>query len=463
MQPQSPLAHSATYQLVVRGGAAGIADFAGNTLVADFTSSFTTAAPLPPAPDVTDTTIADFGAGTSNGGTRVASIGDGALALGATLDTSFDGVVLPAGWSAVSWNPGSSTVVANGRLTVDGERVSTDDLYLPGRQLEFVGTFTADAFQHVGFGLTLNETPWAIFSTASGGGLFARTHSGTVATETPIPGTWFNTPHRYRIDWLPGSVVFSIDGVQVATHSVTIAQSMRPIVSDFNAGGSSIIVDAMTMSPYVAIGTFRSRVLDAGSTVTWALAAWNATTPPGTTLSVSLRMGNTPTPDGTWTSFVALGASGAAVTGSARYLQYEALLESPSGTDSPVLSDITFSAGGPGTPTVSVADISVNETDAGITNATFTVTLSAASSQSITVNYSTTDGTAGASGDYTLTAGTATISAGMTSVQITVPVTGDVIDEANETFTLNLSGAVNATIAEAPRRRRSSITTQPRL
>ena len=37
----------------------------------------------------------------------------------------------------------------------------------------------------------------------------------------------------------------------------------------------------------------------------------------------------------------------------------------------------------------------------------------------------------------------------MTTRTITVPVVGDVLDEANETYTVNLSNATNATIADA--------------
>jgi hypothetical protein len=90
----------------------------------------------------------------------------------------------------------------------------------------------------------------------------------------------------------------------------------------------------------------------------------------------------------------------------------------------------------------------VTEGNAGTTNATFTVTLSAASTQVITVNFATANGTAVAPGDYTAASGTLTFAAGETSKTIIVPVVGDLLDEANETFLVNLSSAANAVIAD---------------
>jgi hypothetical protein len=52
-------------------------------------------------------------------------------------------------------------------------------------------------------------------------------------------------------------------------------------------------------------------------------------------------------------------------------------------------------------------------------------------------------------GDYTATSGMLTFNPGVTSQPISVPVLGDVIDESNENFFVNLSGASNATILDA--------------
>jgi hypothetical protein len=101
-------------------------------------------------------------------------------------------------------------------------------------------------------------------------------------------------------------------------------------------------------------------------------------------------------------------------------------------------------------PSLSINDVTVTENNTGSVNAVFTVTLSPASGQTVTVNYATADGTATAPADYTAASGgTLTFNPGITSRTITVPVIGDTLDEPNETFVVNLSGAVNATIADA--------------
>ncbi len=99
--------------------------------------------------------------------------------------------------------------------------------------------------------------------------------------------------------------------------------------------------------------------------------------------------------------------------------------------------------------TVSIDSPSVTEGDSGSTNLTFTVTLSAASVQQVTVGYTDAGtGTATSGTDYTaITDGTLTFTAGTTSQTFTVSVTGDTTDEANETIVVTLSSATNATIA----------------
>ena len=101
------------------------------------------------------------------------------------------------------------------------------------------------------------------------------------------------------------------------------------------------------------------------------------------------------------------------------------------------------------TPTLAINDVTVTEGNAGTTNAVFTVSLSAASAQAVTVGFATTDGTATAGSDYTAATGTLTFAPGTTTQQITVAVLGNLLFEANESFLVNLSNAVNATIVDA--------------
>jgi hypothetical protein len=101
------------------------------------------------------------------------------------------------------------------------------------------------------------------------------------------------------------------------------------------------------------------------------------------------------------------------------------------------------------TPSLSINDVTVLEGNAGTTNAVFTITLSAASGQAVTVLASSADGTATTPSDYILLPPTlVTFAPGVTSMTVTVPVNGDTLSEANETFSVNLNTPINATIAD---------------
>ena len=91
----------------------------------------------------------------------------------------------------------------------------------------------------------------------------------------------------------------------------------------------------------------------------------------------------------------------------------------------------------------------MTEGDSGSTNLTFTVTLSAASGQQVTVAYAdATTGTATSGTDYTaITGGTLTFTAGTTSQTFDVSVTGDALDESNETVVVELSSPTNAAVS----------------
>ena len=93
---------------------------------------------------------------------------------------------------------------------------------------------------------------------------------------------------------------------------------------------------------------------------------------------------------------------------------------------------------------VSVADVSVQESGTAI----FVVSLDVAATSDITVDYTTVDGTAAQPGDYTETAGTVRIPAGAPSALVEVPLVDDTDTEPDETFTLRLTGAVGASIAD---------------
>ena len=98
-----------------------------------------------------------------------------------------------------------------------------------------------------------------------------------------------------------------------------------------------------------------------------------------------------------------------------------------------------------GSPQLSVNDVSVAEGSA----VSFTITASKVSSQNITVDYATSDGTAVAGSDYTAVSGTATILAGSTTTTVNVTSLDNGVFEISETYTLTLSNPANATISDA--------------
>jgi len=100
-------------------------------------------------------------------------------------------------------------------------------------------------------------------------------------------------------------------------------------------------------------------------------------------------------------------------------------------------------------PSISISDVTVTEGNTGTVSAAFTVSLSTATSAVVTVDYATADGSATAGSDYVAAAGTLTFAPGTTTQVVTVTVNGDTLVEGDETFVVNLSNAVGATIADA--------------
>ena len=94
--------------------------------------------------------------------------------------------------------------------------------------------------------------------------------------------------------------------------------------------------------------------------------------------------------------------------------------------------------------TLSIGNVTQFEGHTGTTNMVFTAMLSAAQSQTVTVDYNTVDGTASASaGDYVATSGQLTFAPGEVSKLVTVVVNGDTADESDETFSVQFSLASN--------------------
>src|SRR6185503_9794523 len=239
----------------------------------------------------TDTTVADFSAGTTDGQEYIAQTADGEVMLSPAAGSEFFGATLPADWSSTAWNAGGTATVAGGALVVDGAR--------------------------------------------------ARTNSGGASIDTPLAGSLLGSPHRFRIDWTPTAFAYSVDGNVVATHAIAIAGPLRPLASDFAVGTGSVSIDWIRMSPYAAAGTFVSRVFDATQAVDWGGLSWTTETPAGTSVAFFARHGDTPVPDASWSAFAPVAQPGGAIGGRTRYAQYRADLASTDPAVTPVIDDVT--------------------------------------------------------------------------------------------------------------------------
>ena len=317
----------------------------------------------------------DFSGGTPDANTEVVPPGDLGLSPVFDITTDFDGAALPAGWESTPWAMGGTAAVAGGALTVNGARAHPTALFGSGRSLDFAATFTADAFQHVGFGNTFEDPPWAMFSTGGGAlpvGLYARTAApgGAPAENTPIAGVDPLVQHDYSIEWTPTEVRYYVDGSLVATHAIAIAVQMRPIASDFASGGGDVDVDYLDLYSYPATGTFTSRVFDAGdSRATWRTLSAAADTPAGTGVTFEARTGSTATPDASWTDWQPVGPGGAVASPlGRRYLQYRATLTTTDSIITPFVESVTLGYDIDSTlPVTTIANVTVSGTTARVT------------------------------------------------------------------------------------------------
>src|SRR5438067_538563 len=97
---------------------------------------------------------------------------------------------------------------------------------------------------------------------------------------------------------------------------------------------------------------------------------------------------------------------------------------------------------------LAINDVAVTEGNSGTVNEVFTVSRLGSTAGSTTVNFTTNNSSAVSGSDYVANTGTLSFAAGDTSKTITVVVNGDTLQESNEVYTVNLSGASNATIQD---------------
>ena len=100
-------------------------------------------------------------------------------------------------------------------------------------------------------------------------------------------------------------------------------------------------------------------------------------------------------------------------------------------------------------PYLAITDAAVNELTNSSTNLTFIITLTPAATNTVTVNFATSNLTAAAGTDYLATNGVLYLLPGTTAVSLTVKVPGESIVSGSKTFFINLSDVTNAILSVA--------------
>lgn len=98
---------------------------------------------------------------------------------------------------------------------------------------------------------------------------------------------------------------------------------------------------------------------------------------------------------------------------------------------------------------LTITDVEVHESNGHGVGAVFKVALSRKTGQVVTVDYATSDGTAVAGADYLPVSGSLTFDHKTLLLEIEVPIVGDVRDEDDETFFVNLTNPQSASIEDA--------------
>ena len=458
---------SATADLVITDDDDPIITFVGNKTVSetDGSATFTVTLDRTPAEDVTVVYVTSDGTTTENGdytaqsATLTISAGQTSGTISVPILTDTDSESTETATLTLS-SPTNGTIVGD-TTTADLEITNVEGVLLTiaDQSIDENGgtsTFTVTLSEASGSDVTVE------YATSSGTAIDGEDYTGAVGTLTITAGS---TTGIIEVPMKDDS-----DNEDNETATLTLSNSTNATISDATAdlvitdddgieiglstahsGGST---DNLTVGEGDGTGTFTVTLDQTSSsdiTIEYTTSSGTATDGSdytGTTGTLTISAGETSgtvtipitddtTDEATETATVTLGnpvgATLNADTTSADFVITD--------NDGP---EIWFSDPGVGDSTA--GNVTVGESDG---NATFTVTLSEASVEDVTVEYATGSGTATNGTDYTGTTGTLTISAGVTTGTIVVPITTDTTDESDETATLTLSNPNNATIGDA--------------
>jgi len=315
-------------------------------------------------------------------------------------------------------------------LTVDNANIA---------EAAAVATFTATASATSASDMTVN---FSFSGTAALTDDYTKSGTSCTITAGNTACTVTATAVQDTLDEASETVIVDISSVTNGTESGT--QQQTTTITDDDAT-PSLSIDDVTVTEGTS-ATFTATLLAASGqqvTVDYATSDGTATT---AGLDYTSASGTFTFAVGEITKTVSVTTNDDALDEAAE--TYTVTLSNPSSTAT--ISDATGTGtlnDNDATPTLSIADATVAES-AG--TASFTVTLSAASGQTVTTTYGTgqVDGGATVGVDLNNTSGTLTFVPGDTSETITVTINEDTLDEANETYSIALITPSNATYAD---------------
>jgi len=287
----------------------------------------------------------------------------------------------------------------------------------------------------------------------------------TFTVARSVPAGWTGTLGATSVAVLPGATASVALGVTSPTTAVPANYGIgaavgSPLGSRHTASGGATytVADPATTctraAPSISL-TGGGTAVAAGGNVgyTMKLTSHDSSACPATTFTLAGSV-----PDG-WTGTLSRGsvtlAPGAATsatltvtssaTAAAGSYGIGAAMSSPVGA----LHTANASATNIVATTLSVADTSVVEGNTGTRMANFTVSLAQPTVVPVTFDVATRNGTAAAGSDYIATSRTGvTIPAGSTRATVSVPVTGDLAIEGNETFQVVVGNLAGATVSD---------------
>jgi hypothetical protein len=359
----------------------GVVVSANTTTTQNFTLTV-----APPSACLTDTTQADFQAGTASNIDLTTSPGDVKLALGAAVLDQQQTTASTTGLTttATTWVAQGFVPAITGMLN----SVNVQAFFSSGT----AGSLVMEIHNAVGSGASATPGTTVL---ATSGNVAASSASATTYAFT------FSSPPALSAGTTYFMVVHDATGT-TATYGTIVACKLSPGCNPYTTGtaynntssgsgswtaiSSDLFFQTMMQAGYASSGNLVSSLKDANpdasSTATWATLAWtNPALPSGTNLQFQVASSNSPSgpfnfvgPDSTsGTFFSTSGASLSQFNGN-RYLKYKAYLSTSNASNTPTLNDVTACYNNAAPAATSLAASSATGTYGGTTNLSATLT-----------------------------------------------------------------------------------------